>query len=83
MAKHKITKKEKDDTRERVRRYRERQEQKMAIETVTQYVTDEEIDKLPQGEKEEIARITGIMAACGINNLRDRQEAAVRRLRGY
>ncbi len=83
MAKHKMTKKEKEATRERVRRYRERQEQKMAIETVTQCVTDEEIDKLPQGEKDEIARVTGIMAACGIDNLRERQGAAVKRLRGY
>lgn len=83
MAKYKMAKKERKATKERVRRYRERQAQKIAIETVTQCVTDEEIDKLPQGEKAEIARITGIMAACGIDNLRERQEVAVRRLRGY
>lgn len=83
MAKHKITKKEQEATRERVRRYRERQGQKKAVEFVTQCVTDEEIDKLPQGEKDEIVRVTGIMAACGIDNLRERQEAAVRRVRGY
>ncbi len=83
MAKHKTSKKEKEATRERVRRYRERQAQIGVIETVTQCVTDEEIDKLPQGEKDEIARVTGIMAACGVDNLRVRQEAAVRRLRGH
>ncbi len=77
--KHKLSKEERARNRERVRRCRERQAAQKADPTI---VTDKDIANLPQAAKNELNRITVLMASCGIpDNLRARQEEAVRRLR--
>ncbi len=79
-----MDKKKREANRKKVAAWRAKQ--KVTTEAVTKCVTpvtDEEIEKLSPEAKQEISRVTGIMAACGINNLRERQEMAVRRLRGF
>ncbi len=77
--KHKMNKEERAKNRERVRRCRERQAAQKADPTI---VTDDEIARLPPAVKAELNRVTAIQAAVGIpDNLRARQEEAVRRLK--
>ncbi len=86
-------KESKGAVRKRVAAWRAKQKEKQVVtntvtpplqhRNVTTPVTDDEIANLPPEVKAEIARVSGIMVACGVNNLRERQEAAVRKLRGY
>ncbi len=73
--------------RERVRRYRERQKQKVTPELVTHRVTevtDDEIGNLPMSLKAQIIAETNTRRVLKLpDNLRGRQEAMVRRFRGF
>ncbi len=75
--------KERETTRKRVAKWREKQKTLQNTIKVTP-VTDSDIENLPEEAKAELKRITEIRKSFGlVDNLRERQEMAVRRIRGY